>query len=247
MKKIGALILFLFSLAAQANALNLQKGIQRPRECIILLHGLGRSHHSLSKIEAELSRQSYIVVNKDYPSLKHPIEYLADDVLGPEIKRINEAPPSKIHFVTHSMGGIVVRYYLSRHPPTNLGRVVMLSPPNQGSELVDFMRQTPSFWKFLGPAALELGTDKDSLPQKLGRPRFELGVIAGNKTHNPLSSVMLDGPDDGTVTVKSTQIIGMRDFIVLPCSHFSIMKSEEAIEQILYFLEYGTFNHRANS
>jgi alpha-beta hydrolase superfamily lysophospholipase len=236
---LSLLILWFVEIAAGA------PGVQNPgrsgRECVFLLHGLGRSARSLEKLAAHLSSQGYSVVNVEYPTLEQSIEYLADEALHPEIERIRRSSPDKIHFVTHSMGGIVVRYYLQHHPLENLGRVVMLSPPNQGSELVDRMKSVPLIEKLLSPAARELGTDRESLPVKLGRPAFELGVIAGKKSHNPLNSLIIDGPDDGTVSVKSARIAGMNDFLVLPYSHRSILKSDEVIDQVLHFLKHGAF------
>lgn len=221
------------------------RGVQNPghpgEEYVILLHGLARSTRSLGKLATRLASQGYSVVNLEYPTLKRPIEFLADTVLHAEVERLRRFSPAKIHFVTHSIGGIVVRYYLQHHPLENMGRVVMLSPPNQGSELVDQMKRIPLIEKLLSPAARELGTDQESLPAKLGRPGFELGIITGEKTHNPLNSLMIDGPDDGTVSVKSAQIAGMDDFLLLPCSHRSILKSDEAIDQVIHFLRHGSF------
>ncbi len=242
MRSLADLAVFALLLAAvRFNSAGPQNPDQGPREYVVLLHGLGRTHRSLEKLAARLSSQGYSVVNVEYPTLKQSIEYLADEALHPEIERIRRSSPDKIHFVTHSMGGIVVRYYLQHHPLENLGRVVMLSPPNQGSELVDHMKSIPLIEKLLSPAARELGTDRESLPVKLGRPAFELGVIAGKKSHNPLNSLIIDGPDDGTVSVKSARIAGMDDFLLLPYSHRSILKSEKVIDQVLHFLKHGVF------
>jgi pimeloyl-ACP methyl ester carboxylesterase len=200
-----------------------------------------RSARSLKKLASRLAIQGYFVVNIEYPTLEQPIEYLADMVLDPELERLQGFSPAKIHFVTHSMGGIVVRYYLQHHPLENLGYVVMLSPPNQGSEIVDHMKSIPLIKRLLSPAARELGTDRESLPLKLGRPGFKLGIIAGKKSHNPLNSLIIEGPDDGTVSVESARIAGMADFLVLPYSHRSILKSDKVIDQVLHFLRHGSF------
>jgi pimeloyl-ACP methyl ester carboxylesterase len=216
-------------------------------EWVVLLHGLGRSSRSLARLEAGLAGQGYSVLNLDYPSLKYPIEYLAEEVLHPEISRLSASAPAKVHFVTHSMGGIVVRYYLKHHDVPDLGRVVMLAPPNQGSELADLLKESTLFNKLMAPAGRELGTDMDSLPQRLGGAHFNLGVIAGSRSDNLIFSLILDGPDDGTVTVESTRLASLADFIVLPCSHNGIVRDKKAISQIIHFLRHGAFQHNSGS
>ncbi len=210
---------------------------------VILLHGLTRSNRSMKKIEESLSDYGYRVINVDYPSTEHPIEYLADNVLGGVIARCNTSSGSKINFVTHSLGGIIVRYYLRHHKLTNLGRVVMLSPPNKGSELVDNLKDSYFFKMRHGPAGQQLGTGKESVPQNLGPVDFSLGVITGNISFNLISSIILPGPDDGVVSVESAKVEGMADFIVTPNTHTFIMKNKNVIEQIIYFLEKGKFDH----
>jgi triacylglycerol lipase len=212
-------------------------------EYVILVHGIGRSPRSLERIESALSVRGYRVFNLGYPSTKFPIEYLAEEVLRPLVERLLKESPAKIHFVTHSMGGIIVRYYLQHHDLPNLGRVVMLSPPNRGSALADFLNRSILFKWFMAPAGRQLGTDKDSLPRRLGGANFEVGIIAGNKSYNPINSLILDGPDDGTVTVESTKLAGMTDFIVVGCSHRSIIRDKEVIDQVIHFLKFGAFRH----
>jgi pimeloyl-ACP methyl ester carboxylesterase len=241
---ILALLALCVSLPAVSGAPEKRQG---GGEWVILLHGLGRSSRSLASLETGLASQGYSVLNLDYPSLKYPIAYLADEVLHPEVERLGEASPAKIHFVTHSLGGIVVRYYLKHHYVRSLGRVVMLAPPNQGSELADFFKKSPLFSKFMTPAGRELGTDRESGPRSLGAPDFELGVISGEKSLNPINSLFLDGPDDGTVTVESTKLPNLADFIVLPCSHNSIVRDKKAISQVIYFLRHGAFRRAAAS
>jgi pimeloyl-ACP methyl ester carboxylesterase len=225
----------------------LQSPSRPEREHVILLHGLGRSPRSMDKLAGRLRDRGYAVLNLAYPSRDYSIEYLAEEVLHPGIEPLLNSRPARIDFITHSMGGIVVRYYLKHHRLEKLGRVVMLAPPNQGSELVDRMKSIPFLERSLGPAGRELGKDRYSLPLKLGRARFELGIIAGNRSGNLLNSLIIDGPDDGTVSVRSTRLPGMDDFIVLPCSHRSLLKSDEAIEQALHFLEHGTFKRKVGS
>ena len=140
-------------------------------------------------------------------------------------------------------GGILLRVYLKDNVLPNLGRVVMISPPNRGSELVDRLG-TLSLFRFLhGPAGLQLGTGPGSLPLRLPAVEFELGIIAGDRSLLPLYSWWIPGPDDGIVAVERTKVEGMKDFIVLPHSHTFIMRSERTLAQILRFLRTGSFDH----
>lgn len=210
---------------------------------VILLHGLGRSHRTMKKIERALSELGYRVINAHYPSTEYPIEHLADNFLKEIIERYPPNSETRIHFVTHSLGGIIVRYYLKHNTLSHLGRVVMLSPPNQGSELVDYLKSSYFFKKKNGPAGQQLGTDEESVPRSLGPVDFELGVITGSLSFNPASSMVIPGPDDGVVSVESAKVKGMTDFIVMPNSHTFIMKSKSVIKQIIHFLEHGEFDH----
>lgn len=213
-------------------------------EYVILLHGLARSSRSMSRIEKRLSLAGYKVINVNYPSTEHPVELLAEKILGSVVEPFLQEPRSRVHFVTHSLGSIVLRYYLKHHHLRNLGRVVMISPPNRGSEIVDHFKNTFLFGKVAGAAGKQLGTDRNSLPQRLGPVDFELGVIAGNRSINPLYSIIIPGPDDGVVSIDRTRVAGMKDFIVLPHSHTFIIQSESVIDQVLHFLEHGEFKKK---
>jgi pimeloyl-ACP methyl ester carboxylesterase len=148
---------------------------------------------------------------------------------------------AKVHFVTHSLGGILVRAYAAEHAPENLGRVVMLAPPNQGSEYVDAMRDWELFQLAAGPTGVQLGTDPESLPNRLPEPEFELGVIAGTRNSNPISGHVIPGSSDGTVSIESTKLEGMTDFISVDESHTFIMRSPLVAEQTIEFLRNGRF------
>jgi len=193
-------------------------------------------------LESALSRssQGFRVVNVDYPSRKYPIEYLAEYV-GNTIRQRCTGEKRRIHFVTHSLGGIVLRYYLKENELNNLGRVVMLSPPNQGSELVDHFRKNVLVKAATGPSGQQLGTESSSVPNALGPVDFEVGIIAGNKSLNLIFSRLIPGQDDGRVSVERAKVKGMADFIIVPQTHPFIMNSSEVIKQVVYFLENGRF------
>jgi triacylglycerol lipase len=210
-------------------------------DCVILLHGLARTSSSMKNLAEAFEERGYAVANIDYPSRQHPVEVLASMAVNAGIDACPD--DSVIFFVTHSLGGILVRYYLEHDEIQNLGRVVMLAPPNQGSQVVDKFGKLPGFGLLNGPAGSQLGTDKDSIPSNLGPVDYEVGVIAGSETFNPILSQALPNPDDGKVSVDNTKVDGMRDFIVVLDSHPFIMRSEVAIAQAISFVETGSFVH----
>lgn len=209
------------------------------QECVILLHGLARSNQSMAKLAKRLDRANYLSINYDYPSTQYTIEELAATTLPDALAQC--PPESKVHFVTHSMGGILLRQYLSSNEIDNLGRVVMLGPPNQGSQVVDKLRNTPGYQLINGPAGLQLGTDAESVPNRLGPVDFELGVIAGTRSINLILSTMLPNPDDGKVSVENTKLEGMTDHIEMPVTHPFMMKNKAVMDQVLFFLKSGMF------
>lgn len=213
------------------------------REHVVLLHGLGRGKLSMLRLEQNLINRGYTVSNIDYPSTQHPIEYLAEYSVAPLIAEECPSTAERLHFITHSMGGIVARYLLAKRPPDLPGRVVMLSPPNQGSEVVDLFRDNPLFEALYGPAGRQLGTTAESLPLQLGPVPREVGVITGSRSVDPVFSLLIPGSNDGKVSIARSQLDGMADFLILPHSHTFIMHSPQVIEQALYFLRHGRFQH----
>ncbi|MBL8580094.1 MAG: alpha/beta hydrolase [Mesorhizobium sp.] len=206
-------------------------------ECVVLLHGLSRTGQSMKTMEVALRKASYKVVNAKYPSTRKPIEQLTPYVSA----AVQKCGDVKVNFVTHSLGGIVLRAWLRDSRPANLGNVVMLAPPNQGSEIADDFSGS-DLMGMMGPAAKELGTGPDSLPRRLGPANYTLGIIAGDRSANPIFSSKLSGPNDGMLTVASTRLQGMRDHITLNVTHTFIMNNPMTIAQTLTFLQKGRFD-----
>ncbi len=195
----------------------------------------------MKKMDKALSESGYLVHNTTYPSTEKPVDELASEVIPTAVASCNKEGDRPIHFVTHSMGGILIRYFLQTNELDNLGRVVMLSPPNQGSEVIDKLSGVPGFTAIHGPAGVQLGTDEDDVPSQLGPATFDLGIITGNRSINIFLSMMIPGPDDGKVSIERAKLEGMSDFLVVPHTHPFIMKSKLVIRQVLYFLEHGRF------
>ena len=205
---------------------------------VVLLHGLARTSRSMRPIDKFLKREGFSVFNLNYPSRKKSIEELGKFVRD-QIQS-NEEKGIKLDFVTHSMGGIILRYIMKVDPLPNLGRVVMLGPPNQGSEVVDRLSKLKIF-KLMGPASLQLGTSSDGFVNTLGKVDFDLGIIAGNRSINPFLSILISGPDDGKVSVERTKVIGMNDFMIVHCSHSFYMSNLNVKEEVRSYLKNGYF------
>lgn len=193
-------------------------------------------------MERALSEAGYKVLNVDYPSRSASVSESGEVVVGKAVEDCQRAGAAKIHIVTHSLGGILVRSYLSQHTITNLGRVVMLSPPNQGSEVVDTLGSLRIFKLINGIAGSELGTGTNSTPNQLGPATFTVGIIAGDRSINWINSAMIRGSDDGKVSVEHTKLEGMTDHIVIHATHPFLMRNKTSIRQTTHFLRNGQFD-----
>ncbi|HUI45108.1 MAG TPA: alpha/beta fold hydrolase [Nitrospirota bacterium] len=212
-------------------------------ECVILLHGLGRFRQSMRRLEQYLQSLGYSTTNLAYPSTTKSIETIAETHLARSVQGCEALGAGKIHFVGHSLGGLIVRQYLQQHSMPAGSRLVMLSPPNQGSELVDLLMKVPLYRWITGPAGQEIGRGAESVVNRLKPVGIDVGVIAGNLSINLLVSVFLDGPGDGMVSVKSTMLPEMRDFIIVRNTHTFIMRDPLVMRQVAHFLKHGRFDH----
>lgn len=210
--------------------------------CVVALHGLGRTKLSMSLLAWRLEDAGFEVRNLGYPSRAAPASTLAA-VVGEGIDACRRDGHRPVHFVTHSLGGILVREYFQRGVQPDIGRVVMLAPPNHGSEIVDRERDAGWFRWLVGAAGLELGTAPGALPNRLPPLQMEIGVIAGTVSSDPWFSPLLPGADDGKVSVASTRLAGMRDFLTLPVGHTFIVYSRAVAAQTVAFLRDGAFSH----
>ena len=214
-----------------------------PTHCVVLLHGIGGFALLLMPMEFSLEEQGYFVANVTYASLADPIESLAVEAVEEGLEMCSARGLSRIHFVTHSMGGILVRQYLSQKSIAGLDRVVMLAPPNQGSRFADFVGDSPLGKVYEPDALAQLGTGEESVPRRLDAPDFELGVIAGTRNLRKLIPGAPTEPSDGVVTVEETKAPGMTDFLLAPATHTTIIWNDEVQRQTAHFLRNGRFDH----
>jgi len=208
---------------------------------VILLHGLGRTSDSMNEVAEVLTKQDYKVLNLDYASRKSTIESIVDSVLMLQLEAFCHDTSKNINLVTHSMGGIILRQYLSKKDRREIHRIVMLSPPNKGSEVVDFLKDIPGVIEIMGPAFIQLSADSNSFVNHIAVSKEEIGVITGNSTINFINSIIIPGPDDGKVAVGRAKLDEMTDFLVVNRSHPFIMNAPEVLDQIVYFLKNGFF------
>lgn len=211
-------------------------------ECVVLLHGLGRTSYSMSSIEDSLGKEGYVVINNSYPSTEKNIQQLAS-VVGDGISDCKKSGAHSIHFVTHSLGGILVRQYFQSNVVAEAKRVVMLGPPNHGSEVATKKKDQWWYKMATGPAGQELGIEANSMPNQLKSIPLEIGIIAGTESLDPWFAGDLPKPNDGKVSVESAKLAEMKDFIAVPHSHTFMANADIVASQIKLFLKQGHFNH----
>ena len=209
---------------------------------VVLLHGISRTALSFRKMQLALERAGFATLNLDYESRRKALEGLAEDI-DPAIQRFADRIDGSVHFVCHSMGGLLARVYIARHRPKHLGRVVMLGTPNSGSEIAERLKNFGVYRAFFGPAGQQLGTRRDAAIDALFPPvDYPVGIIAGNRSIYPIASRFLPRPHDGRVSIANTKLEGMADHVVVAASHPWLVRNSVAIAQTIAFLREGKFN-----
>jgi pimeloyl-ACP methyl ester carboxylesterase len=208
---------------------------------VVLLHGISRTSRSFRKMQWAIEAGGFATLNLGYASRRKSLEALAEDI-HPAIGRFAELTEGSIHFVGHSMGGLLTRVYLAKYRPQRLGRVVMLGTPNGGSEIADRLKHLLLYRAFFGPAGQQLGTRRDATTlESLPAVDYPVGVIAGNRSIYPTALAFLPKPHDGRVSVENTRLDGMTDHLVIGASHPWLVWHPIAIDQTIAFLNEGRF------
>lgn len=238
-----ALLCFCGCVTKKAEQADMTKN-ETNKETVVLLHGIGHSLWNMTMVERALQKAGYATLNLSYPSRKHDIQFLsqwlADTLDAQGVWRDS----NKVHFVGHSMGGLVIGLYLQNHraalPTEKMGRVVMLGTPHGGSEVADGLKDNMLYQFVFGPAGQELTTATRGA-NKI-KPWYDLGVIAGTQNWMyPLGQAFIKDDNDGCVSVESTRLDGMKDHIVLPVMHGFMGWDGNVHRQIEAFLKGGAF------
>ena len=213
-------------------------------EKVVLLHGFGRSDMSMLLLNSALTEAGYDVYSLDYPSTDEAPEALVE-IIGEDINNCCKDGAETVHFVGHSFGGLLLRDYLGRHHPKNLGHVVLIGTPNKGSELVDDdlgIAAQETLLRWAGPSAQALHTRPGGYAASLPAPEYAVGVIAGNRGTR-MSDKWLPTPNDGVVSVESARLDGMTDFIEVEVTHWDMRSNPVVAELVIDFLRHGRFNY----
>ena len=213
-------------------------------ENVIVLHGITKTNRIMKHLSKSLSEHGFNVYNITYPSTEYTIQELAEFVYN-KAYELGLNDRKKTHFVGHSMGGLIIRHFIYKFKPENIGRVVMIGTPNHGSQLTDKFKDWWLYKKDFGTkAGRQIGTDMYGLKNAFGKVDYELGIIAGNKNGNPYFSKILPNEDDGMVTVESTKLEGMKEHIILKLKHNQLVSNKKSIRQVIYFLRNGYFEKK---
>jgi triacylglycerol lipase len=216
------------------------------KDYVVLIHGMAQSKRSMSKIATYLESKNYTPVVIDYPSTKHSIEEIVQNFVIKQIENLDRG--KKIHIVGYSLGGIIARYVVDNYKIESLGNIILIGSPNRGSEMAQFLENNILIHKIFGPALKDLRPSSDFWSKIKGNvAENHVGVIAGDFSMNPLSSLLVfEGSSDGTVSVESAKVDGMKDFLVLHHSHYFLMRNDEILPYIENFLQYGMFQVKSN-
>ncbi|MCE9602890.1 MAG: hypothetical protein K8S21_11855 [Gemmatimonadetes bacterium] len=196
-----------------------------PHELVVLAHGMGRTPVSMAPLRRALEAEGYEVMSFRYSSYCCTIAEIGER-LRRELAATIGPQHTRVHFVGHSLGNIVIRYVLTRDTlPPRVGRVVMLAPPNQGAHAANTF--APIVGWLLRPVS-ELGSDSASTVRRLPRVKdVTIGVIAGR--------------DDRTVKIPETHLAEESAHLVVGGGHSFIMSRRDVKEQVIVFLRTGAF------
>lgn len=209
-------------------------------ENVILVHGILRGSSSMNKIRRGLSHQGFIVTDFGYSAKDGSI----DEISARLHKEACKIGKGKIHFVTHSLGGIIVRYYISKYKPNNIGRVVMIAPPNSCSVFAAKLSNLPLYESILGRPGREIAHGEDCIVKDLPEPDFEFGIIAGGTGFKMGFNPFLKGDNDGTVLLNETKMSGMSDFMQIRGQHSLLLFSKEVVFGSINFIKNGKFQKK---
>lgn len=226
-----------------------EKAIPAPEgEVVVTLHGLMRSRDVMQGLGDFLESEGQLTpVHVSYASTRRSLDDHATslarviDNLGSDV--------TKIHFVGHSLGNLVIRRYYGEASAAEprwkvdprVGRVVMLAPPNQGAHAARIWRDNDLFELVTGPSGKQLGLEWKQVEPRLGRPSGEFGIIAGAHPGGPLGNPLLPGDDDLVLSVSETVLPGASDSITVPLHHGEIISNAEVKAYVLQFLQNGYF------
>ncbi|MFP6763457.1 MAG: alpha/beta fold hydrolase, partial [Planctomycetaceae bacterium] len=205
---------------------------------VILLHGIIRSSKSMSRIKKRLTESGFVTIPFDYPSTQVDLDHCSE-YLDQVVKSLHGI--KQISFVTHSLGGLVVRNWLREHSDQRTRRLVMIGTPNKGAEMADKLQDWAAYRLILGPAGQQLISGGEGAISQLPVPKFEFAIIAGAKGTRDGYNLMIPGDDDGTVTIRSAQLEGAADFMTLPVLHSFLPLNAEVIDCTDRFLKTGAF------
>ncbi len=248
MRKIFILLLFLTTscIWKKQEYFSAKNNMTDNVETVIVLHGIARTNRQTYLLSKRIAENGFEVYNITYPSTEYTIEELAD-ILNNKFTELDLDKKEKINIVAHSLGGIVVRAYVNKYKPKNLEKIVMISTPNNGSELADFFKNWKLYKDIYGLAGQELTTNNEKLVKAIGDRIYEnykVGIIAGSTSFNPIFSSMLLGKDDGVVSVESTKLEGMQDHITVKVLHGIGLYGEKIPKLVVSFLKDGKFDRK---
>lgn len=224
--------------------------IAAEKETVVLLHGIARTKASMKTMEKSLQSAGYETRAITYPSTDRDIDAIAQELREKELSPAFWRGAGKVHFVTHSMGGLVARRYLAHYqaqiPAEKLGRVVMMAPPSRGSHIADLIHNLPPYHWYYGPAGQELTSAARAAADDA--LYYDAGIIAGGKEWPYfIAALIVPGPSDGRVSVENTKAPGMKDHIVMPATHTFIMDRPDVQRQVVHFIREGIFHHARRS